>query len=135
MDATTTTTTIPRAFFGCWCLPTVISTTATTTTANDADDDVFWDDGSIFCGGDVHAIQQLRRAGRRTRGSLGQPSTKRAPHGKSDSRFFTNATESHGISDEVFDQRAERTLSVSVAAGRDATVSDNTGWHECSTSN
>ena len=135
MDATTTTTTtIPRAFFGCWCLPTVISTTTTTTTANDADDDVFWDDGSLFCGDDVHAIQQLRRAGN-SRRSLGQPPTKLAPHGKSDSRFFTNATESHGISDEVFDQRAERTVSISVAAGRDATVSDNTGWHECSTSN
>ena len=115
---------------------TTSSTTSSSTTTDAADDDVTprWNDGSVFKR--VHAIQQLRSK-RRSSGSSQPPRPKQRPHGKSDSRFFTNATKSNGVSDEVFDQRAERTVSISMATGRDATVSDVPGgwWYECTTSN
>ena len=48
---------------------------------------------------------------------------------------FTMQQKSNGVSDEVFDQRAERTVSISMATGRDATVSDvpGGGWYEWGT--
>ena len=111
---------------------TTSSSTTSSTTTDAADDDVTrWNDGSVFKR--VHAIQQFPR--RRSSGSSQPPRPKQRPHGKSDSRFFTNATQSDGVSDEVFDQRAERTVSISMATGRDATVSDvpGGGWYEWGT--
>ena len=114
---------------------TTSSTTSSSTTTDAADDDVTprWNDGSVFKR--VHAIQQLRSKRRSSGRSSQPPRPKQRPHGKSDSRFFTNATKSNGVSDEVFDQRAERTVSISMATGRDATVSDvpGGGWYEWGT--
>lgn len=132
MDAAT----LSSGLFTSTTTTTTSSSTSTSTSTTDAaDDDVTprWNDGSVFKR--VHAIQQFPRSKRRSSGSSQPPRPKQRPHGKSDSRFFTNATKSDGVSDEVFDQRAERTVSISMATGRDATVSDvpGGGWYEWGT--